>query len=234
MVEENRKKIQGELDDLKKKVITTTDLEDKLRAFSEKVKATSGSPKASSSAKIDPLSPESRMKVTVDHISKEMKEKAEKKNNIIVHNKEEQITNDVNERNALDKEELMNVIKDTLKVRINQEDIIKITRLGAKMSDKKRPILLCLKEYSTKEKIFANLPRLKPSIHNHLSFNHDMTLRERDEFKKLIEEAKRKEAESMGKIKYRVRGPPWNRKIVEMPVQIQEVETAATTEKRDG
>ena len=70
--------------------------------------------------------------------------------------------------------------------------------------------MMQLKEYALKEKIFAELPKLKFSNYNHLSFNHDMTMRERVEYKKLIEEAKRREAASMGKSKFRVRGPPWN------------------------
>lgn len=46
-----------------------------------------------------------------------------------------------------------------------------------------------------------------------ISIDHDMTLKEREETKVTLAEAKENEEKSLGKFTYRVRGPPWNRFI---------------------
>jgi hypothetical protein len=46
-----------------------------------------------------------------------------------------------------------------------------------------------------------------------VSVDHDMTPKEREETKAMVEEAKKKEESSSGKFIFRVRGPPWNRYI---------------------
>ena len=47
-----------------------------------------------------------------------------------------------------------------------------------------------------------------------ITIDHDKTKQEREESKKLYEEAKRQEAaDKLGEYLYRVRGPPWERKI---------------------
>ena len=48
---------------------------------------------------------------------------------------------------------------------------------------------------------------------------NDLTPTERDRERKLYEEAKELQVNSQGKAQFRVRGPPWNRKIVMLPIQ---------------
>ena len=49
----------------------------------------------------------------------------------------------------------------------------------------------------------------------HISVQHDMTQTQRAELKELLDEAKAKERESGGGgMVFRVRGPPWARKII--------------------
>ena len=57
-------------------------------------------------------------------------------------------------------------------------------------------------------------PKLKNSDYQHIRIKHDMTKLERDQWKKLIEEAIAEEEKSGGKWEFRVRGPPWNMKII--------------------
>ncbi len=230
LLDVNMRKVQSEVDSLKSSVLTKADLEAKFKAFSEKVtEEAKNAPTAGSSTMSDPLSPNSRMRVTVDHLSKEMKEKEDKKNNLIVYNKEEQETNNIDERNKLDKEEILKIITDTLQVRMTSDDIIKVNRLGPKITEKKRPVILTIKDAHQKDKIFSNLSKLRYSNHNNLSFSHDLTKRERDEYKKMVEMAKKKEQESGGKKRFRVRGPPWNLRIMELPNVVQE--TSSATQK---
>jgi len=66
-----------------------------------------------------------------------------------------------------------------------------------------------------RKKLFTNVFKLKDVTGNlsKISIDHDMTLKEREETKAMLAEAKEKEEKSLGKFIYRVRGPPWNRYI---------------------
>ena len=63
-----------------------------------------------------------------------------------------------------------------------------------------------------------NLYKLKslPKRFRNISIAHDMTQKERDDCKALVEEAKSKSANEMGEWIYRVRGPPGMMKIVQL------------------
>ena len=98
-------------------------------------------------------------------------------------------------------------------------DIKSIARLGKK-ADHPRPLLVELSDGSLKGVIFRNLHKLA----NHpeesfrkLRMKHDMTKDERERAKLLYEQAKAQEMEDQGKFRYRVRGPPWDMKIVKVP-----------------
>ncbi len=152
----------------------------------------------------DPLSPNSRMKVTITSVTNEMKEREDRRPNMIIYNAEEQETNIKEERNQNDKDMLKDVFKNTLKVKIKDTDITRLTRLGEKKFDKKRPILVVFDNPDTKDTIFKNLAKLRYTDYKHLSFAHDMTELERNNYKKLLEEAKKKQAECSAKNRYQV------------------------------
>ena len=66
-----------------------------------------------------------------------------------------------------------------------------------------------------KRSILRNVHRLKNNEKfGNIKIDHDKTKQEREESKKLFEEAKRQEAaDQSGEYIYRIRGPPWERKI---------------------
>ena len=104
---------------------------------------------------------------------------------------------------------------------IDFQDSYKQQRLGKK-ADHPRPLLVELSDGSLKGVIFRNLHKLA----NHpeesfrkLRMKHDMTKDERERAKLLYEQAKAQEMEDQGKFRYRVRGPPWDMKIVKVPPQ---------------
>ena len=103
------------------------------------------------------------------------------------------------------------------KAEMQRENIIKITRLGKKKENgDPRPLLITLSDETVKRNIMRNLYRLKngPDDTKNIKVNHDMSPAEREEAKKLYEECKR--LQSMDQSEnwiYRVRGPPWDRKI---------------------
>ena len=53
-------------------------------------------------------------------------------------------------------------------------------------------------------------------IKGYKSIQNDLTKKEREEEKKLLDEARANEALDGGKTRFRVRGPPWARRIVRM------------------
>ena len=97
--------------------------------------------------------------------------------------------------------------------------MVEIKRLGAKVDDKKRPLLIKFSTGQKKADILENLSNLRDSTMKHISVQHDMTQTQRAELKELLDEAKAKERESGGGgggggMVFRVRGPPWARKII--------------------
>ncbi len=102
---------------------------------------------------------------------------------------------------------------------IEDDDIVKVKRLGKK-GENPRPMLVTFnedKDKDKKRKLFRNLQKLKEGPDNlkEVSGQHDFTVQQREEEKKLREDAKKKEEES-GEYSFRVRGPTWARKVVQI------------------
>lgn len=89
-----------------------------------------------------------------------------------------------------------------------------------------RPLLLSLGSADTKKKIFKNLKKLRESEEpfRSIQVSHDLTVKERDELKSLVKTAKEKEEQAQGNWLYRVRGPPWDRRITKLPPLPKETE----------
>ncbi len=66
--------------------------------------------------------------------------------------------------------------------------------------------------------LFKNLNLLQnaPDKYQKMSVKNDLTEKQRKREKELREEAKKKENEASGEASFRVRGPPWARKIVKV------------------
>jgi len=87
-------------------------------------------------------------------------------------------------------------VKDLLDCVFNMElensDIQKIYRLGHWEEDKARPLLIAFKNCEKKDYIMANLPNLKQvDKFRGIGISHDLPPQERDEIKKIVEEAKK-------------------------------------------
>ena len=106
----------------------------------------------------------------------------------------------------------------------NTENVTKITRLGRierGENTKARPLLIGLDTTSIKSKILRNTWRLAESdivMFQRTGIEHDYTPKQREQRKKLKEEAKEKEQnDRSGNYLYRVRGPPGNMWIKRVP-----------------
>ena len=94
-------------------------------------------------------------------------------------------------------------------------EIRRIGKLSEDTSNHPRPVLIKFPKTDNKRSILRNVHQLKNNDKfGNIKIDHDKTKQEREESKKLFEEAKRQEAaDQSGEYIYRVRGPPWERKI---------------------
>ena len=95
---------------------------------------------------------------------------------------------------------------------------VKMIRLGAKKSNHHRPLKVTFDDTWKKRTFLSNLYKLKNvKKFEKISVAHDMSLEDRDESKRLRNEAKdrNKELDSTD-YRFKVRGPPWAMKIVKV------------------
>ncbi len=146
---------------------------------------------------------------------KELNDRRDREPNLIVFNAKE--TKEILKADRLkDDKKLFQEICEQCEANIDVEnDVEKIVRLGTKTDETKpRPMLISLKKKEQKKDLFRNLSKLKDSEYSEVRVAHDMTKQEREESKKMYEEAKKMQEQSGGNYRYKVRGPPWARKIV--------------------
>ena len=144
----------------------------------------------------------------------EEKEKELRCNNIIIYRVPEgQETKE--ERAKLDRTFCQNLIKNALDIDFQDEDLKKIFRLGKKDTNS-RPLLIQLRDKSVKNSIMESLYKLKQAddAYKNVSITHDLTKKEREDCKALVEEAKKKQASEQGEWLWRVRGLPGMMKII--------------------
>ncbi len=162
--------------------------------------------------------------------------------NIVIFNLSEADTNNSKELEKVDKEHIENIVKVTAGI---EEARITVRRLGKRekgqdeedsQSSKNRPLLVTLPTEEAKVKVMKNLHNLRNSPYNHVSVKHDMTRQEREEEKKLREEARQKnEEENDPNFHYLVRGLPWDRKITKVKKKNRGgAEGGATNPTKDG
>ena len=129
-------------------------------------------------------------------------EKKKRSCNIIIHGAEE--VGDIPD--VIKREDEVYVKEIFVKLGVEVEPT-NITRLGEPNDSKRRPIKVVMKTKGDKEKVMTNLSRLKGSEgrFGKISVKDDYTSNERDQIRKLTNEAKQKGEENTEKI-YRVRG----------------------------
>ncbi|ESN89884.1 hypothetical protein HELRODRAFT_183091 [Helobdella robusta] len=102
-----------------------------------------------------------------------------------------------------------------------ETNIIKLVRLGKKNDTVVRPILVKFDDVKVKELVFKNVFKMKSVGDNlsHVGLSHDLTVEQRDELKKLMDDARQMEKNSTEGILYRVRGDVGKWKIVHFPAR---------------
>ena len=151
-----------------------------------------------------------------DKSTNEAREEEKRKNNLVVYGvKEAEEEEDREGRIKHDKDEIIRLSKDLGLEDFTEYNIMRILRMGTYDAANKRPILVELDSPLTKYKIMRNTYKLKDNTEfQGWSLQHDMTKQQRENVRKLVEEAKQKEAsDESGEYIYRVRGPPHKKYI---------------------
>jgi PHD-finger len=159
---------------------------------------------------------EAKMKMEED------KEKEKRKNNIIIYRHKESTASGSEARKKEDTEFCLNLVSDVLEIDCSSNEILNVIRLGKRASNQDRPLLVTFKETSLKNKVMESLRKLSEADEQYraLSVSHDMTQKEREECRLLVEQAKSKQQEdTSGEWIYRVRGMPGDMRIVKLRKQ---------------
>ena len=153
----------------------------------------------------------------------EQRDRENRRNNVILYNVTESSGSRAEERNKDDATFSLQLFN-SLQVGVSEEDLVRVFRLGKwddpnRPSTASRPLMVQFASYSVKNLVMESLYKLKNVDQKFRGINigHDMTPKERSECKKLVSEAKQKEADdSSGEYIYRVRGYPGEMRIVQL------------------
>ena len=113
----------------------------------------------------------------------------------------------------------MKLFNEVLDIKVNQEDIKRMLRLGKFDDNKCRPVLIEFRDKAIKNQVIECALKLRCATDSYskIIIGHDMTMMERTECRKLVNEAKEQEAnDNTGEWIYRVRGNPGQMRIVKL------------------
>lgn len=150
----------------------------------------------------------------------EEKERQSRRKNIIIFDLPESKETEPDARKEEDTKKVIGLCKNIINITFDQSMIDRAIRLGKATEGKDRPLLVSLKEENKKREIFQNLNKIRESgaPFNKINISHDLTKKQKEELKEIIEEAQKKEQnDQSGEWMYRVRGPPWNWYIKKIP-----------------
>ena len=176
------------------------------KLIDEKIKACLPAENTNTNPNKDEKMIEDKVKIQIEQSFDELKDREDRKNNLIVFNLKESTKEDINEALSEDLTQLKEVLKLTNPEM--SENVIKdlstenVIRLGRKMKNnendnKVRPVKLTLPSEKTKYKIIRNTYKLKSSPTNSkIGFKFDLTRQQQAEERALRQELeRRKEAE---------------------------------------
>lgn len=198
------------------------DIESRCNMYFEQVTRRIDTLEASLQQKADRKDIHPLVKTSVEEVLNQEK----RRNNVVAFNLEEAgiSTNLKQEREQADLNSFLEVCNNICVKAVSPGDLKSVTRLGKKLTDKPRPLLVEFADHDLKREVMKNLPKLAECEEKlkRVRVKHDMSKGEREEAKRLYEQAKEQEAKCKqdgGKFLYRVRGPPWAMNIVKIPLK---------------
>lgn len=122
----------------------------------------------------------------------EQNERDKRRNNVILYRVPESNSAVPDERNCADLAFVHDFCNDALKVTIASGDIERMFRIGQKADDKTRPLLVRFANEAKKAAVFSHLKELKTAAEHFkgVSVAHDLTPLQREQVKRVYQEAK--------------------------------------------
>ena len=166
------------------------------------------------------------VQIVVNEQLSEFRESEQRKLNVIIFNAKESDKREVEVR----KDEDLKLLDKLCKIVKSDISAIKnVTRLGKRVVNEggnveTRPMKVVFEDMKSKSKFMSNLSNLASASEDlrSLSVAQDMTPKERGINKMKLAEAKQKNEElASGDFKFVVRGPPWERKVMKVKVNLQ-------------
>jgi len=157
-------------------------------------------------------------KETVTTVIDEMNERKSRENNLIIFGFEENQSEVRQERIDHDIQQVKELYK-TCKIQLDTTSIKKTGRLGKFNNEKRdRPLLVTLSSVESKLVLFINIHRIRElTEYEKVNVSNDLTKAEREKEKQLWQEAKKKQLkDKSGDFIYKVRGPPWARRVMKL------------------
>ncbi|XP_071153417.1 uncharacterized protein PF3D7_1120000-like [Mytilus edulis] len=157
-------------------------------------------------------------KETITNVLEEINERKSRENNLGVFGIPEIDEESKEVRENADKERLNELFKDC-KIQLDKENLKTIKILGKFNKEKlNRPILVKLPSAEPKITLFRNIHYIKTNPkYEKVGVSNDLTQAEREQEKRLWDQARRQtEDEVSGDYHFRVRVPPWARKVVKL------------------
>ena len=160
---------------------------------------------------------------TLTHQAKEESERKLKENNVVIFHMDE-----TNEDQALQSQNDKKFVDELCEVPLELKDMAvkEVFRLGkTPVENKTRPVKVVFNNSFDKRKFMASLTKLRDADQRFksISVSHDMTVREREYLKTLLNEAEEKNnLETQKNYVWRVRGDPANMKLVRLKKRQQD------------
>ena len=191
-------RLKDRIQRIERRVMTNEkELEPRLVVLEEQVKS---SPAVLQTDKDNAVSDEELIKVVVqeeiNRKSAEEREQEIRKRNIIIYRVPEKRMENVTERKESDTVFVRDLIDGVFNSKLEEQDIERMYRLGQFSEGKTRPLLVAFRNVELKDHIMSNLSNLKQTVEKFrgISVAHDLSPREREERKQLVERAKQEHA----------------------------------------
>ena len=150
---------------------------------------------------------------------RDIADRQSRERNIIIFNMPEPLTNLIDQRKQDDREQVDNIIGNLGLETAEPVTVEKVTRLGfrkQKPNENPRPVIVCFSTVEAKKQVLKNAAKLKNSEDEAIKrcrVSNDMTKKDREAEKALVQQKFSKNEEETGKWKYVIRGPPGERQL---------------------
>ena len=219
IIDEIKKSTKNEITKMKDQILTQIDhtikekIEHSVHEATQELKEMEQNIARQPPPTISPRTQQKNIELTVS----EVREREERKANLLLFNAPEPDTSRRDEREKQDSSTFIEVAK-AVGVTINVKDVKAATRLGKKREDQSaRPLLIKLDNPAKKGPLFKNHSKLSATKFKDISMANDLTKIQREQNKILRDEDKKLEEEDKtGKYLYRVVGPPWDRRVTKL------------------